>query len=210
MPTGYTYKVVDGELTEFKKFAARCARAFVPLILLRDEPMTDELPESPGQEGDHEERALVEHEARLAELLNMSDDEASAAANGEHEARVKSASLYASSRELENARLARMASKVWAWVPPTAEHSRLKDFMLEQIEISKSSVTFYDQPSESPLPGAEWLRDSVSRLREHIERSKVRIAEKTEREAGRKRWLEQLRESLNNYQEPTDAPNLER
>jgi hypothetical protein len=37
-----------------------------------------------------------------------------------------------------------MDVQVKAWVPPTKEHEELKIFMLEQIEISKNDLNFYN------------------------------------------------------------------
>lgn len=208
MPTGYTCKVVDGELTEFPKFAAQCARAFGALILLRDEPFTGELPDSPGSEGDYEERQLAKDEARLAELLSMSNDDARAAAEQERKERIESDNAYSARLHIENARLEQMMAKVSAWQVPSEGHEPMKAFMMQQLEISKRAS--YDRPLTPLLSGADWRAEQAANLRSRIERSRISIAEKAEREAERKRWLEQLRESLNNYQEPTDAPNLDR
>ena len=44
MPTGYTSGVATGEIKDFKTYALQCARAFGACIMLRDEPMSDEIP----------------------------------------------------------------------------------------------------------------------------------------------------------------------
>lgn len=45
MPTGYTYPVCEGKITEFPDFALSCARAFGALISMREEPMDAPLPD---------------------------------------------------------------------------------------------------------------------------------------------------------------------
>jgi len=46
MPTGYTYPVVEGKITEFSDFALSCARAFGALITMRDDPHDTPIPET--------------------------------------------------------------------------------------------------------------------------------------------------------------------
>ena len=45
MPTGYTYPVADGTITEFSKFALNCSRAFGVLMHMRDEPIDAPIPD---------------------------------------------------------------------------------------------------------------------------------------------------------------------
>ena len=64
MPTGYTAGVATGEIKDFKTYALQCARAFGACIMLRDEPMSDEIPEF--KPSDHYEKSLAKATADLA------------------------------------------------------------------------------------------------------------------------------------------------
>lgn len=44
MPTGYTNRIQNGEITEFKDFALACARAFGALISMRDDALDAPMP----------------------------------------------------------------------------------------------------------------------------------------------------------------------
>jgi hypothetical protein len=71
MPTGYTEGVSKGEITDFKVYALRCARAFGACVMLRDEPVTDEIPEF--EPSDYHQKRLKEAQTQLAEFNAMLD-----------------------------------------------------------------------------------------------------------------------------------------
>lgn len=64
MPTGYTADVADGKITDFVEYALQCARAFGACIMLRDEPISSEIPEF--QPSDYNANALAEAEKTLS------------------------------------------------------------------------------------------------------------------------------------------------
>jgi hypothetical protein len=38
MPTGYTYEIEDGSITELNEYVWRCARAMGAMVMMRDKP----------------------------------------------------------------------------------------------------------------------------------------------------------------------------
>ena len=89
MPTGYTAGVADGSIIDFNEYALQCARNFGACILLRDEPLSSEIPEF--EPSDYHEKALTESKAGLSSFLAMNENERRKMHADEHSANVKTA-----------------------------------------------------------------------------------------------------------------------
>lgn len=74
MPTGYTHKVQEGTITEFKDFALSCARAFGALITMRDDPMDATIPDVIEPDGYYAE-CVAERKSEFERLQSMSVDQ---------------------------------------------------------------------------------------------------------------------------------------
>jgi len=85
MPTGYTYPVQDGKITELRDFALLCTRGFGALIMMRDEPMDAPIPETLGANTQYHDEALARGKASRVEvnMLSASEREQRAAARAE-------------------------------------------------------------------------------------------------------------------------------
>lgn len=193
MPTGYTYPVTEGKVTEFPEFALSCARAFGALIMMRDEPMDAPIP-AEFNPSDYNEKRLAESRARLAEIEAMTTDQVEAAALAAYEAAKASHDRYEAEQEAAEQRLDAMMEKVLAWAPPTAEHNGLKDFMIEQINISRRGSYRSDEPKK--VRAAEWQRDQIEQLHHDIGYHAAEQAKEIERTRGRSEWVKALRTSL--------------
>lgn len=80
MPTGYTEAVQSGEVTEFRDFALRCARAMGALIMMRDDPMDAPIPDE-FKPSDWNRKQLDKARFRLADVQCWSDSAAELAAS---------------------------------------------------------------------------------------------------------------------------------
>lgn len=98
----------------------------------------------------------------------------------------------------QNKRLADMKDQVEAWIPPTPDHVEMKQFMLQQIEVSKSCSDYVEASlqkarTESPMDFyAAAVRDLERSITYHSQAQK----EEEERTRGRSEWVKQLRASL--------------
>lgn len=209
MPTAFTAAVVDGELDDFKSFAWHCARAF--MYNTRDVNEGDgryRRPEVSISDGSFErslkhatvglEDAKSEHQANL----NRTDDEWKAEAK---EAFEQASSYYDERRErftTENNRIQVMLAKVVAWQPPTEQHERMKEFMVEQLEKSVPYEPTAPNPQEY-----EWPSYKMTML-EHSARV-VSIREETyQRSLSNKdesmSWLDALDDSITEFSKKVD------
>jgi hypothetical protein len=197
MPTGYTHKVQDGTITEFRDFAWECARAFGALILMRDEPAGAPIPERFEPDTRHYDGAIERAKKERAELDELTAEQATKEAAAEHRDAVASWEKRRAERNAQKLRYLAMLEKVEAWTPPTSEHHEMKNFMLEQL---RSSIDFdcgrsYDTPPE-PETGAAWLErkraEAVRSIAYQVEERHKELA----RVEGRNRWLAALRKSI--------------
>lgn len=193
MPTGYTYPVTEGKITDFNEFALSCARAFGALITMRDDPADAPIPEE-FKPSDYSEKRLAESRARLAEIQAMTIEQVEAAAQAACDEAMASHLKYEAEQEQAEQRLDAMLAKVMAWTPPTAEHVGLKDFMIEQISLSRRG-TYRSKPPEQ-MTASEWQSAQIKKRHEDIAYNAGEQAKEIDRARGRTEWVKALRSSL--------------
>lgn len=194
MPTGYTASVMDGSITEFDKFALQCARAMGACVTMRDEPWDAPIPEK-FEPSDYAAKRLQETKTKLAELLAMSSDEIQAACDQDYAKRVADQQKYRDQEKIENDRLTAMEVAVRKWKPPSSDHVGLKDFMLQQIKISRNDAGWSSSPIEHLTPGV-WYKTQVERAFKDVSHYAEEHEKEVKRAADRTLWIKQLRNSL--------------
>jgi hypothetical protein len=199
MPTGYTADVCDGKVTDFKEFAMRCARNFGALIMMRDDAMDAPIPEFKPSE--YEREALENAKAELLKVQGMTDDECTAAALGEYREALGAHQKVEAERLAVRGRLLAMRSKVADWRPPTTDHQGLKDFMIEQLDMtigSDGAPSTYYLDKAKKLSGQDWRAKELASNQRRVVYYTDEYAKEVERTNGRNRWVKELRISLAN------------
>ncbi|SHJ72314.1 hypothetical protein SAMN05444159_1322 [Bradyrhizobium lablabi] len=194
MPTGYTYPVVDGKITEFPDFALLCARAFGALIMMRDDPMDASIPDEFEPETKYYDDRLAADMKRLGGVQAMTMADANTAALEVHREALASRSKYLADKEIEAGRLNAMLAHVRAWNPPTPDHAEMKKFMIDQLVMSLPGD--YAPAIPALLDGAAWRQQEIDRLADSIVYSQKEIAKEVERARTRTEWVKSLRASL--------------
>jgi len=197
MPTGYTHAVGDGTLTDFTEFAWRCARQFGPLISMRDEPINAPVPER-FEPNDRYRKELEESKAKLAAIESLTDSAANIEAELAHRQSYFQWHKRRSRRLITKQRYEVMLRKVSEWHPPSADHAKLKDFMVEQLT---SSIDWDcngedTDPEPQQVSGHTWKSDQIRYLKQRIETLEREHAADVERTETRNDWVRLLRESL--------------
>lgn len=163
MPTGYTDIITKGATLE--QYVWRCTRAFGATIMQRDDRLGARV-QMKREPSTYYADALKRSEARLAELLTTTVEQAAALCDAEHRAELASHEKREAERKAENAAYAAMRAKVEALDLP-ASHASFKAFMLEQISIS----VFDHEPSPPERVSAErWLFESIQAERDNVGR----------------------------------------
>lgn len=194
MPTGYTYPVVEGKVTEFRDFALGCARAFGALIMMRDDAADAPIPESIPADTDYYDKCIAAEAQRIEEIKAMSAADADVEARTAYEEAMGSRTVYLSIKELEAERLNAMLQKVRAWQPPTPDHLGMKEFMIDQLSISMPDD--YVPAIPVLLDGATWRAQQLNELSAALDRHARDRDKEIERAKGRNDWLAKLRQSL--------------
>ena len=196
MPTGYTAKLMEDGQT-FQEFIMGCARAFGALIEMRDSPNDAVIPDKFEPSTYHDKR-LVESVDELKRLKLMDDSEKEAFGQSERDAAVKRDEELLARCINEDSRLEAMALQVMEWSPPTPDHQELKNFMLQQIDISKNGAEYAEQSliNDRNKPAMAYYVGSVSRAASSITYHTEEKAKETVRAAKRTEWVHQLRASI--------------
>lgn len=196
MPTGYTAKLMESGQT-FQEFIMGCARAFGALVQMRDDPYDTPVPEK-FEPSDYHVKRLIESREKLARLKAMTDTERQEFGEAEKTADILRIEKWLEKDLAENDRLVAMEEQVKAWQPPTSDHKGLKDFMLQQIEVSRNNVDYIRESlkSANAKPALAYYIAAVSDASHAINYNTEGNAKEIERAAVRSEWVRQLRLSI--------------
>lgn len=196
MPTGYTAAIAEG--ITFRDFILSCARAFGACVSMRDDPSDASIPER-FEPSDYHTKKIAETERELAELKTMSDTEAEKRAKKLYQELVDSAEKGIRNANALKAKYEAMLSEVRAWVPPSQDHTGLKDFMVQQITESLKfdcSTKYYTDNPPVLQSGSAWRAERLKTLLQDLDYHQREHAEEVSRIESRNTWIRQLRESL--------------
>lgn len=146
MPTGYTAGIIDGSIKDFKEYAVLCTRAFGAAIHERDEKFSKDAVKK--REPSSYYIDAIKGLNKEKEKLNMISDED--LINERKEVIEEDIRRYKEciNKAMESkSKLIAMRTEVEAWNPPTEEHNRYKEFMLEQLDMTIKSdcdTTYYE------------------------------------------------------------------
>ena len=190
--TGYTFRVVDGKTTDFKKFALECAHAWVYDSQL-DDPLPDE--KADDKEKSYFETMLEEAETTIDRISGMSDDEKAKAARADYQKAYDDRKQIMDENVSANARVEAMIKKVHAWAPPGDEYLKIKGFMLEQLGQSHQ-LTADDFSRIVEKSGTDWYVDTMAKAKREVLEYTNRGNEDKERRIQTKEFFKKFRESL--------------
>jgi hypothetical protein len=185
--------VKDGKVTEFRDFAMGCARAFGAAIMMRDEPGGQVDVEKCMESTDYHDKMIE----KLRAVKPRTDAEILAEFDGHVANRIAECHRSIEQSKVEMARYEGMLEKVEAWQPPSSDHVKFKEFMVSQLKesISHDSMTdFYEREIEEAksLSPEEYVENRRGNVQKDIEYHEERLAEIAERNASRRKWVEDL------------------
>lgn len=196
MPTGYTAKLVEHGQT-FREFSLGCARNFGACVTMRDDSLDEPIPDKfePSKYYDSElskQRATLE---RLENMGHLTRDDFGEKAKAE---KLETLRKWHAKDAAENARLEAMEKEVACWVPPSPDHRELKDFMAQQLSISKNDLGYTKREilTAQLKTAADYYKEAVEEARRSIEYTQRELEKELQRVASRNQWIEQLRKSL--------------
>ncbi len=181
----------------FNDFVLGCARNFGALIEMRDDPMDAPIPEE-FKPSDFHVKGLAESEKELLRLSKMTKAKQLAFGKAAKAKAVKEKTKWKTAHRLEDERLEAMEKQVLAWNPPSPDHTGIKDFMLDQIRISKNGTDFWSKRAEEEKAKSpeDFFTDALSQAVHNIQYHREHMAKEVENAQARTRWVKQLRASL--------------
>lgn len=199
MPTGYTAKLMEEGQT-FQEYAMTCARAFGACIEMRDDPMDKPIPEE-FKPSDYYLVSVKKMVKELNDFKKMTKDEIETWYKKIKNSTIKDIKNSLKKIREEDSRLDKMWTEVLNWNPPTEEHKKFKDFMLEQIRISyNSSTDWYKKELKriNKITAEEMYNEHIESLVGRIANYKEHYNKECEAVKSRNAWIKNLRDSLKN------------
>lgn len=196
MPTGYTVDVADGKITDFTEYALQCARAFGACIMLRDEPISSEIPEF--EASDYNAKALAKAERDLSQFLAMNESQRRELHAAEHAKNIEAAERGIAEKAEQRQRYEAMLTKARAFKSPSPDHDNYARFLVSQLEESiqwDCGTSYYDELKQ-PIAFEEWQSKRIKDLHRDIEYHRNAHREEVERTASRNRWVRELKQAL--------------
>lgn len=196
MPTGYTAGISKGQ--NFEDFIMGCARAFGACIMMRDEPHDKPIPEK-FEESNYHEESYNESVAELTKLQKMTNDEADKESEKEYNQQMENQKKHLDRIDKQESLYESMLEKVNQWTPPSQDHVKLKEFMIQQIYISmdKGSMRrYYSENKVVKLSGEQWKHQKIKSAEHDIEYHMKEWMEETKRTADQNKWVKLLRDSI--------------
>lgn len=199
MPTGYTCKVQDGEITELKDFLLQCARGFGAMIHMRDDSMDKQY--EPRVVSDYHLNALNKAKKEYEEFQNITNEEIQQKLDESYENEIKSKKEGLARFQLQKKRYEDMLAKIESWQEPTDQHKKLKEFAIEQLKSSidwdcsdRSKQYYLEEPKKDTVEGYKtWkLNSLLEDIKYHTENYEKEC--KSVKEANQ--WVEDLINSL--------------
>jgi tRNA nucleotidyltransferase/poly(A) polymerase len=187
----------------FEEFAKKCMRAFV--VHMRDDPW--EVDYAPVKPSDYE----AEQVKRLAkELKEIETKDETKLWNAEVK-RIKSSiqdyARWFEERCQKNARLEAMLQRAKAFVPPTERHASIKDFMIQQLEISNENSDYclrciedYNKTLQAGMP-KDYKKNLIADKKQELKRAKEAYAAEVARCEANNKWCDEFLRAIKEVEE---------
>lgn len=200
MPTGYTANIENGDITTGKDFLTLCCRAFGVCIDMRDEPMSQVIPDSFEPDKYYKERydrAVI----KLEEVRGLTVAEVIDKIAAEKKGKEESIKKQIESNKILNEKYHKVQNEIESWIPPTPEHTDLKKFALDQIAMSNRDYSdYYTRELESihkNISPEDYLSEWIDMCEDEVRRAKKSYDDEINRANGRNEWLKKFRDSFN-------------
>lgn len=200
MPTGYTAKVQNGEITDPKEYILNCARNFGALIHMRDSDSCEiEKRKVDNYYLERMESSIKDYQ----DFIKLSDDEIEKRINKEYDEAVLRQEKGLNSFYEHEKRYQDMIEKVSEWVAPTGDHVQLKDFAINQLKTSLE-YDCSDYLRKSYLKKIEkqtieeYKASMIQNYLEDIEYNSKHYKEELERVKEVNKWIDEL---INSFEE---------
>lgn len=149
MPTGFTEKIINGEVQTPKDFLHLCLRGFGILSCICDQDLTVDkdytsaIMKHTQSAIDYHKKFLEDAKEKLKQYQEMSDDDLYQKYVQEKSKTKKDCEDVIREHESINAKYADFAERIKNW-ECSPEYESVKNFALDQLRISKESIDYWE------------------------------------------------------------------
>ena len=190
MPTVYTEKIENGEITTGKEFLKLCTKALN--VSAGFEPNTYYKEVLEDSIANYDKFSKISFEDAKIEMIRAYADRVNTYKNAVINSMDKNQKYYKVREEVES------------WIPPTEEHINLKKFALEQIDMCIDSQELIDEClaiSNEKLDSSKsaikaFINEQIEFYRKRIDEWQELWDEEVKRAEANKLWVKQFLDSL--------------
>ena len=207
MPTGYTYKIENGEINTGAEFLKLCTRAFCIAADMRDESLSVPTPSyfEPDPRYYEAYQKAIKHRD---EYRNITFNDMKKRLIKQYVKNREDAFAFLEKYPKEDEKYEKILKEIEAWNPPTSAHEKLKEFAIDQIKISMntSAIRFYRDVLQKPLDISNEavctaLQELVDQGEKDCKRTWDRWQASINDAKERTEWMQRLLESLEDNHE---------
>lgn len=210
MPTGYTSYIYDGKITNGADFLKLCTRAFGVAVDLKDESLFVPTPEhfepDPYYKESYEKAVNKRDKYRKMTLNEARQDFINQAIENINSAREHLKNIIE-----ENDKYQAVKNEIMDWIPPTSEHEKLKEYAINQLDISMNSedtIKYYEEEADKRFDDndkavAEYLNRKRKMTEGNVVRSYQKWQENIKAAEEKNLWMKQFLDSLEMIQDET-------
>ena len=192
MPSAFTVDLYEGKKVTFEEFVMKCALALIPMC--GEKPDTS-IPEKL-KPSSHLKEELEEAQQRLVEIKSWDNVKAEKEAEKAYQEVMSWRNKVINKNITVRKRYEGMLAKVQAWIPPTPDHIRLKDFMIKHLKDNIKSDCGYTPDEPVKISGAEYKAQRIAEAQREVNDCIEEYKEDVKRVQESNEWLKALRESL--------------
>ena len=210
MTTGYTSYINDGKITKGADFLKLCTRAFGVAIELKDEDLSVPTPIHFEQDSYYKEQYEKAVKKRN-KYRKMTLDEAREEFIDQSIENINSANSHLKDLIGENDKYRAIKNEIMQWIPPTSDHEKLKEYAINQLDISMNSadtIKYYEEEADKRIDDNEKVvTEYLNKKREMTEGNVIRSYKKWQEDIKKTEeknlWMKQFLDSLETIADET-------
>lgn len=214
--TGYTEQIENGNITTGKDFLKICTRAFGVANSLIEKPLSVPTPThfepNPYYKEEYDKAVEVRNKYR-----QMTFEEAKQDIIKKHNAEITQIKKFLEKYKLEDEKYKKVRDEIKEWIPPTPQHKSLKNFALDQIDLSMNTYLYNSLEKElnkelDISDDAVWkyINNMNASCEKNVGEAYEQWQKDLKRTAEKNTWMRQLLESLDNFEYADSDKDIER
>ena len=197
MPTGYTCKVRDGEITDSNQFLWEVAHQFGGFVCIPSDFTIDSDAEKFIKISTYYERNIQQLQKELEKYQTITDEELQKQIQDNYNKSLEENKKTRDTYRLYRKRYEDMLSKVKLWTPPTSEHENIKRDAIIQLETSIECDCNEEYINEPVLYDVkEYRKDMLVMLTDRLSRAYQDYNDQLKVHRNRVEWMKALQDSL--------------